>query len=148
MTAWGIWGGWEHASPLPVNTREGWAESESWSRSPDWTPAEVTLDTLTHTHRKRGPGPVDALGRGHSVLVLVSWVAAHPDDLALLVPAAGHLFVGPLEDSWRTAVVLIWQTEYLIFQNGSMRNRSQFHQFKLQTHKLKKQQRVMKLRSC
>lgn len=103
--------------------------SKNLDKEPGGTPGEVTLGRLTHTHRNRGPGSVYAFGRGDSVLVLVSRVAVHPYDVALLVPAVVVFFVFSVGDSWRTAVVFIWQTKYLICQNGPLRSWSQssFH---------------------
>lgn len=109
-------GGLRACLPTSWEQAEG---SDDLDTEVGWTPGQETLDRLTHTHRDRGPGPVDAFGRGDSVLVLVPRLAADPNDLALLVPAARAFFVGSVGDSWRLAIVFIWQTKDSISQNGS-----------------------------
>lgn len=69
----------------------------------------MTCSTLTDTHWNGGPGSVYALGRGDSVLVFASWVAGHPNDITLLVPAHGVLVVFSVENGWWTAIVFIWE---------------------------------------
>lgn len=78
------------------------------------TLGEVTSGRLTHTHRNRGPRSVYALRRGESVLVFVSRVAGHPNDLALLVPALGVNVVCSFWGGWWSAIVFIWETKSLI----------------------------------
>lgn len=69
----------------------------------------MACGTLTDAHRNGGPRSVYALGRGDSVLVFASWVAGHPNDVTLLVPAHGVFVVFSVENGRWAAVVFIWE---------------------------------------
>lgn len=119
MTLWGIRGGSEHA--CQNSCEKGWV-----GQKPGQGAQKDTSDAgLTCSHTPEPKTTFHALGCSASVLVLVSQVAAHPNDLTLLLPAFVVFFVFSIGDCWRTTIVLFWQTKYLIPQNGSMTNRSQ-----------------------